>query len=119
MIKEKVDEMFDDIGEKIQRLSKIFFVLCVLASIIGSIAMFIYMTFEEDEVFLVGLVYSAPILIFGSMIAWLLTVPLYGFGKLIENTDILVQDNQVNKNNVKNFQKILDTTSNKQTNMTK
>lgn len=119
MIEEKVDGMFDDIGTKIQRLSKIFFVLCVLASIIGSIAMFIYMTFEEDEVFLIGLVYSAPILILGSLLSWSLTVPLYGFGKLIENTDILVKDNQVNKKNVKNIQKILDTTSNKQTNMTK
>ena len=117
MIEEKVDEMFDDIGEKIQRLSKVFFALCVLASVIGAIAMFIYMLDEEG--LMVGLVYSVPILIFGSMIAWLLTVPLYGFGKLIENTDILVQDNQVNKKNVKNIQKILDTTSNKQTNMTK
>ncbi len=119
MIEEKVDKMFDGIGVKIQRLSKIFFALDVLASIIGAFAMFIYMTFEEDEVFLIGLVYSVPILIFGSLIAWLLTVPLYGFGKLIENTDILVQDNQVNKNNVKNIHKMLETTSNQQTNTAK
>lgn len=117
MIEEKVDKMFDDIGTKIQRLSKVFFALCVLASVIGAIAMFIYMLDEEG--FLVGLVCSIPILILGSLLSWLLTTPLYGFGKLIENTDILVQDNQVNKNNVKNIKKILDTTSNQQTNIAK
>lgn len=115
MIEEKVDKMFDDIGVKIQRLSKIFFVLYVFASIIGAIAIFIYMLNEED--FLMGWVCSAPVLFFGPMLSWLLTVPLYGFGKLIENTDILVQDNQVNKNNVKNIQKILKTTSDHQQNM--
>lgn len=119
MIEEKIGGAFDNIGVKIQRLSKIFFALCVLASAIGSIAMFIYITFTEDEVFLIGLVYSVPILILGSLLSWLLTAPLYGFGKLIENTEILVQDNQVNKNNVKNIHKMLETTFNQQTNTAK
>lgn len=112
MIEEKIGGVFDDIGMKIQRLSIIFFVLYVLASIIGAIAIFIYMLDEED--FLIGLVCGVPILFLGPMLSWLLTAPLYGFGKLIENTGILVQDNKVNRNNVKSIQKILETTSNHQ-----
>ena len=99
MIEEKIGEAFDNIGAKIQKLSKAFFVLDVLASIIGAFAMFIYISSVESEGFFAGLVWGIPILILGSLLSWLLTAPLYGFGKLIENTDILVKNNQTNKNN--------------------
>ena len=80
--------MFNNIGGKIKTLAQI---VCW----IGIIASFIYgfiIMFQGNGTFIMG----SFILIFGSLFSWVGSFMTYGFGQLIENSDILISN--INEN---------------------
>ena len=87
--------MFDNIGEKIKTVAKVFTCIGMFAfSITGLI-----ITQVNEEAPFIGLL----IIVFGCLGSWLASLTLYGFGQLIENSDILVEQGkrqQTNHNNI-------------------
>lgn len=74
--------MFENIGSKIKGLATI---LCVLG-VIGSIVLGIVICSLGDFFIAVGLIFMA----LGGLLSWILSFFMYGFGQLIENSDMLV-----------------------------
>lgn len=69
--------MYDEVGDKIKTLAKVIAWLGIIASVVVGIV-----TISTG----VGIL----VLILGPLFSWLSTLVLYGFGQLVENTDILV-----------------------------
>ena len=81
--------MFDDIGDKIKTLAKVFCWIGIGASVIGG---FVVMCTENPAEYDTYLIFPGLlIMVFGSLASWLSSLTLYGFGQLIENSDILVR----------------------------
>lgn len=78
--------MFNNIGGKIKTLAQVICALGIIGSVIGGIV------FICNEIVLVGIV----VLACGSLLSWVGSLGLYGFGHLIENTDILVAHGEKN-----------------------
>lgn len=80
--------IFDDIGEKIQKLAKIITVLNIAASFIVAIVLFIC-SFIDFE-YLWYLIFLAPV---AGVVLFFITLPfamlLFGFGKLIEDVEAI------------------------------
>lgn len=75
---------FNNIGRKIKILAKTITGIGITASVIYGI---VVVWQSNSPIFIIqGLL----TMIVGSLISWLSSVTLYGFGQLIENTDILV-----------------------------
>ena len=77
--------MFDNIGGKIKGLAKVLTWIGIIGSIAAGAAMVDVV--DEDIVVIVML----GTIIGGSLVSWVGSFLLYGFGQLIENTDILVR----------------------------
>lgn len=75
--------MFDNISEKIKMLAK---VVCWLGIIVCIITGIVLMTIDESLV-LAGILTA----VLGSLLSWVSSFVLYGFGQLVENSDILVE----------------------------
>ncbi len=93
---------FDNIGGKIKHLAKI---LCYtgisIALIYASYKIFILGIFASDpnieESEKISEVIEGIIIgIIGPIVSWICSFFMYGFGQLIENTDILVGNNKIN-----------------------
>ncbi|MBQ2774291.1 MAG: hypothetical protein IJF40_00170 [Clostridia bacterium] len=82
--------MFDNIGIKIKSAAKAFAWIGIIAS---SIAGFFVM-FSNGDTPLPGIL----IIIIGCLGSWLSALTLYGFGQLIENSDILVEQGKIKQN---------------------
>ena len=79
--------MFNNIGEKIKALAKVSCWVGILSYVLIGIVL---IAISED------LAPLAIILIFaGSFLSWIGSFLLFGFGQLIENSDILVRQNQM------------------------
>lgn len=76
--------MFNNIGEKIKTLASVICIFGILSSVISGIS---YISKDEDLV-AIGLI----IMVAGSLASWVGSFMTYGFGQLIENTDILVRN---------------------------
>jgi len=78
--------MFDNVGGKIKSLAKVFCWLGIFVSIIVGIAMIlISMNSYNGEIFsLIGVV----IIILGSILSWIGSLLIYGFGELVQNSCI-------------------------------
>ena len=74
--------MFNNIGEKIKSIARLFTWLGIGISIVVAVALF---TTEEDLLIALGL----GVMIIGSLLSWVSSFLLYGFGQLIQNSDIL------------------------------
>ena len=74
--------MFTNIGSKIKTLASVFTWLGIIGSIISGI----YLASQDDDLILIGLLTA----LLGSLFSWIGSFLLYGFGQLIENSDILV-----------------------------
>lgn len=74
--------MFDNIGRKIKALAQVVCWIGIVCSVIYGVVL---MTTDEDLV-MVGFM----VLVMGSVLAWVSSFALYGFGQLIENTDKIV-----------------------------
>lgn len=75
--------MFDNIGGKIKAVAKVVCWIGIIASIIIG---FIMLVQDEDTAF-AGIL----IMVLGSLGSWIGSFMTYGFGQLIENSDVLVQ----------------------------
>ncbi len=74
--------MFENIGSKIKGLAATVAWIGIIFSIITGLVMF-----GDEDTALTGFI----IMIIGSLSSWLSSLTLYGFGQLIENSDILVE----------------------------
>ena len=83
--------MFDNIGGKIKTLAKVVCWIGIIACIITGIVL---MATGEDSI-LVGILTA----VVGSLLSWVSSFVLYGFGQLVENSDTLVQQNQTHRAN--------------------
>ena len=68
--------MFENVGQKIQTVAKVYFWLIAISSLIGGIVL----TVEMDEV-----IYLL-VAIGGTLFAYLTALMLYGYGEIIENS---------------------------------
>ena len=75
--------MFDNIGGKIKSLAMFFCCIGVIVSFVFGIVLI------TKKFFLWGIL----VIIIGSLMSWIGSWVLYGFGQLIENSDILVSRN--------------------------
>ena len=78
--------MFDNVGSKIKALASFFCWGGIIASVIGGI---IVITLDEDLVW-AGL----AVIIIGSLLSWVSSFVLYGFGELVVNSAIIVVGGQ-------------------------
>lgn len=76
--------MYDNIGGKIKGLAKASFIVVAIAAVITGIVL---MVADEDLI-----LYGLLVLIVGPIIAWVSSWLLYGFGQLIENSDIIAEE---------------------------
>ena len=70
--------MFNNIGEKLKSVARIITVFGIIVSIIAGI-----LTLKNNGI---GIV----IALLGSLVSWMSSLALYGFGQLIENSDRMV-----------------------------
>lgn len=75
---------YENIGNKIKGLAQMAFVVEAIAAVITGIAL---MASDEDLI-----LYGLLVLIAGPIIAWVSSWLLYGFGQLIENSDIIAEE---------------------------
>ena len=75
---------YENIGNKIKGLAQMAFVVEAIAAVITGIAL---MATDEDLI-----LYGLLVLIVGPIIAWVSSWLLYGFGQLIENSDIIAEE---------------------------
>ena len=75
---------YENIGDKIKGLAQMVFVVEAIAAVITGIAL---MATDEDLI-----LYGLLVLIVGPIIAWVSSWLLYGFGQLVENSDIIAAE---------------------------
>ena len=75
---------YENIGDKIKGLAQMAFVVEAIAAVITGIAL---MATDEDLI-----LYGLLVLIVGPIIAWVSSWLLYGFGQLVENSDIIAEE---------------------------
>ena len=73
--------MFDNIGSKIKTLAKVVCWIGIIGSIIAGIAMIA--TLGE-----VGVLSGLLTIVLGALLSWVGLFVLYGFGEMVENSDI-------------------------------
>lgn len=82
--------MFSNIGKKIKILAQIFCIVGIIASVITAITMFARASdaYYTEELFIaLGFVF----LIVGPLVSWVSSFALYGFGELIDNSQIIAE----------------------------
>ena len=87
--------MYENIGGKIKGLAIVVFAIMAILSVVAGV----FMLFRDNGGFLIGILIAGT----GILLSWVGTFFIYGFGQLIENTDILVYQT---KNTSKNIEKI-------------
>lgn len=73
--------MFDNVGSKIKGLASFFCWGGIIASIIGGI---ILIGLDEDLIFA-----GIAVIVIGSLLSWISSFVLYGFGELVVNSAII------------------------------
>lgn len=76
--------MYDNIGGKIKGLAKWTFAVEAIAAVICGFMLIV----EDFDMILLGLLVIAV----GPLVAWAFSWLLYGFGELIDNTDIIARN---------------------------
>lgn len=78
--------MFNNIGQKLKKLAKAYCGIGISVCIIGGIVL---LSIDDDwELILAGILTA----VFGSLFSYVISMFIYGFGQLIENSDILLQN---------------------------
>ena len=89
---------YDNIGGKIKGWAKWIFAIEAIAAVISG---FVLMAQDEDMI-LIGLLVA----VFGPIVAWVSSWLLYGYGQLIENSDIIAEEyNRKNEKHEKDIAK--------------
>ncbi|MBQ3529899.1 MAG: hypothetical protein IJA47_05350 [Oscillospiraceae bacterium] len=81
--------MFNNIGGKIKTVAM---TLCIIESVVSAIYGLVLIATDKRTI-LPGIL----LILIGPIIAWLGSFLLYGFGQLIENSDILVRQGYLRK----------------------
>ena len=83
--------MFHNIGEKIKILATIMTILGIIASVISGIAFIVYSIVEAYDVsgLVAGIILGVLTMVVGSLLSWISSFLLYGYGELIENSTII------------------------------
>jgi len=81
--------MFENIGKKIMNLAKFLCWIGIIFTISGGIASILISPFFTDVISIWIVVRGLLIAIIGPFVSWVSSFVLYGFGRLIENSDIL------------------------------
>ncbi len=81
--------MFNNIGGKIKTVAM---TLCIIESVVSAICGLVLIVTDKRTI-LPGIL----LILIGPIIAWLGSFLLYGFGQLIENSDILVRQGYLRK----------------------
>ena len=76
--------MFDNIGGKIKTLATVVTWVGIIASVLS---IFIFLAIDDD-MFIIGL----GVAVLGSLLSWASSFVLYGFGQLVENSDIIAKN---------------------------
>lgn len=89
--------MFKNMGRKIKMLAQIIcWIGIVFSAIIGILAIVIALsgTLIAKEISVLVIIGGVLYVIIGSLLAWIGSFLLYGYGQLIENSDILVKEKE-------------------------
>lgn len=88
--------MFDNVGGKIKGLAKISCWIGIICSVIVGIVIVVIMKSIADksgnESHSIFVLIAAAVIAIGSFWSWLLSLGVYGFGELIENSRIIVEN---------------------------
>ena len=90
--------MYDNIGSKIKNSAKAVFLFESFIAVVGGLLIISY----DDNLFLAGLL----IIFIVPLVAWVSSWLLYGFGQLIENSDIIAEEYK--RKNTKHHKKIAE-----------
>ena len=82
--------MFDNIGRKIKTLAKVVTFIGMGGSVLTGFSVYVNIIKENEENFIAGLIIMFLVVGLGCLASWVGSFLLYGYGQLIENTDILV-----------------------------
>ena len=80
--------MFNNVGKTIETLAKIFLVAGIVLSVVGWLILLVA-GMAENIAFYVVL--AMIVLVFGIAASWVSSVLLFAFGRLVKNSDILVE----------------------------
>lgn len=101
--------MFDNIGGKIKRFSEIMCGLGIGISCVAGVALIIISFISgENALLFLGIFMGILVGVVGSLLSWVSSFVMYGFGQLIENSDILVE-NSMKKDTGKSHKQDRDT----------
>lgn len=101
--------MFKNIGSKIKTLAKPFCLLDIFICVIVGIVLIV----KNEKMIVLGFI----IIIFGSLFSLISSFMIYGFGQLVENSEILVSKNtnpqqntanNIDSNNITIYQRFSD-----------
>lgn len=84
--------MYDNIGSKIKTLAQVVFIIMAVISIISGVLILFIVNYG----FIIGILTAG----IGVLLSWVGTFFLYGFGQLIENSDILVREAKKQSNGI-------------------
>ena len=91
--------MYSNIGKKIQKLAMV----CAILGMIASIAIGGSLIEMADGGWLgtneTMIVIGVVVIVLGSILSWVLSFVLYGFGRLVENSDIIARQYRRNQGN--------------------
>lgn len=96
---------FDNIGGKIKGWAKWIFAIEAIAAVISGIVIMA----QDEDMILIGLL----VVVFGPIVAWVSTWILYGYGQLIENSDIIAAE--YNRKNEKHEKDVAKSNAKKET----
>lgn len=87
-------KMFSNIGGKIKGLAKFICWLGIIISVVAGIVLIIsarhsdgYYSYTDTNMIIVGII----VMVFGSVLSWIGSFVLYGFGELVDNSSKLVE----------------------------
>lgn len=90
--------MFNNVGSKIKTLAKVFTWIGIISSCLGGLGIIImsllninYMGGAAALGIFLGLIIAA----FGWLLSWLCNLKLYGFGQIVENSDIIARNTEI------------------------
>ncbi len=87
-------KIFDNIGGKIKTVAKVFFWIGTVISVLFSIPFFLEYAQLHDyssSAATGSLITGILVLVLGPLATWLSVIMMYGFGQLVENSDVLTQ----------------------------
>ena len=84
--------MFSNIGRKIQIAGKVFCWLGILGAVLGGVAVWYTITTSDSAMGIIGIASGILTAILGALLSWVGSFTMVGFGKLVENSEIIADN---------------------------